>query len=110
MFDNKSICSWLLKHPNQDPVSQVLYDTPTMMFADNIALRKVLMQVHGDEAYVKYDDKTFQKLYARAHYQLGLQYLYGRGNVNVDPDAAMKWLRSAAKQGHTRAQIRLDHM
>jgi uncharacterized protein len=61
-FDKKSICVWLLTNPDCDPMSQKKYDTP-MSIADNISLRQLLMQQHGDTAYVKYDDSVFQNEY-----------------------------------------------
>jgi TPR repeat protein len=61
-FDRESICGWLLTNPDRDPITMKRYDTP-MSFADNISLRQILMQHHGDMAYVKYDDTAFQNEY-----------------------------------------------
>jgi U-box domain len=110
-FDKKSICLWLSKHPNQDPVTQILYDKHTLMFADNIALRQILMQVHGDEAYVKYDDTIFRTQYLEAQYQLGIQYRDGVDGDELQNDVtAVKWFRHAAEQGHARAREQYAEM
>jgi hypothetical protein len=60
-YDKKAICNWLLTNPDCDPITQEQYDTP-MSYADNVSVRQLLQQDHGDAAYVKYDDSKFNKL------------------------------------------------
>jgi len=54
-MDRESLCKWLSIHPNTDPISMIEYDEPLSYF-DNIAVRKMLMQVHGDASFVRFDD------------------------------------------------------
>jgi Sel1 repeat len=46
---------------------------------------------------------------SEAQYQLGFRYQVGR-EVTTSPQAAMKWFRQAAQQGHARAQWWLDSL
>jgi U-box domain len=51
--DKKYLCQWLLTHPNSDPVTGVIHDKP-IAYIDNILIRQLLMDQHGDSAYIKY--------------------------------------------------------
>jgi Sel1 repeat len=104
-----SLCDWLLKHPNQEPMTPGQQCDPNLTFAANMALRQILMQQHGDSAYVKYDDREFQKQYLNAQFSLGVQYLNGT-DVTQNYVTAVQWFRRAADRGHAAAQCNMGFM
>jgi Sel1 repeat/U-box domain len=108
-FDKESICTWLLKKPNQDPLAPGQKIDKLLLFADNISLRQLLMHQHGDAAYVKYDDSKFQEQYLEAQFKLGLTYMNGEG-VTKNDKIAVQWYRFAADGGHAAAQCNLGSM
>jgi Sel1 repeat/U-box domain len=108
-YDKKFLCDWLLLHPNQDPMTPGEQCDPALMFADNIALRKVQIQQHGDGAYVKYDNTSFQKDYLDVQFNLGENYLNGL-DVTQNDATAVQWFRRAADKGHAEAQCNLGFM
>jgi hypothetical protein len=63
----------------------------------------------GDEIDLKEIKKFAESGYVDAQLILGLKYLFGNG-VPKDNDEAVKWLRKAAEQGETEAQVYLDAM
>jgi TPR repeat protein len=64
-YDRKQICKSLLHHPNLDPSSGVRYDGK-LQYCANVAVRQLLMETYGDEAYRRYDDSGFQPRYQEA--------------------------------------------
>jgi hypothetical protein len=64
-YDCEQICKYLLHHPNLDPCSGVRYDSE-LQYCDNLAVRQLLMETYGDQAFQKYDDSGFQTRYEKA--------------------------------------------
>jgi TPR repeat protein len=113
-YDKKSICEWLLTHPNRDPLSQTKYNEP-ISYVENIALRQVIMQQHGDAAYVKYNDTAFQKQYVKKWNSFHSKStedieLFNGQTITQSYETTVEWYRLAASQGHASAQYNLAEM
>jgi hypothetical protein len=64
VYDRKHLCKWLLENPTKDPIGKE-YDQP-LSYCDAVPIRKCLMEKHGDDAYIRFDDALFKRKYLRA--------------------------------------------
>jgi TPR repeat protein len=63
IYDRQYLCRWLLQQHSKSPMG-IDYDLP-LRYIDAIHIRNMLTNIHGDAAYVKYDDSKFLSEYTQ---------------------------------------------
>jgi TPR repeat protein len=102
-----------LEQEGQTEVALGWYKKAAVQGHSEAAILTGLLCMQSDKSIQKDAFFWFQKAAtqgsAEGEYQLALLYESGIG-VKMDPDEALRWLRSAASHGHAKAIAKLDNL
>ena len=107
-YDREHLCRALLEFPNKDP-NNTEYDEP-LEYVPNYTARALLTQVHGEAAFVEFDDSNFQESeYDEAWDSVMLRALEGTVNEEGQHQViiSFKTVQLLAERGYAHAQFLL---